>query len=290
MTINKFNYESFALDYLEGTLSPEMAEEMERFLKTHPAIEAELSGMMELIVLAPDTSIVYEGKADLLKEEKVVWLSRKWVRPLMAAASILLLLTTFFVGYRAGLNRGETIVVVEDDNKDNDPEVMVNKEVELPKVEKIALEKIEKIVPQKAAKVIVKNTKQSEKVNYTIALPKSTYVKEEVVEEKSIKPLQLIDNEMIVEVGKKEVETQSIQKGSNDITFIETKIVAITINPLQESNLEKALQTTILIDDKVLANYQKRKRSFKDLLGRFPVSNLKEALIPSYYKEEMAGQ
>ena len=35
---------------------------------------------------------------------------------------------------------------------------------------------------------------------------------------------------------------------------------------------------------------QKKKRSIKDFLGRFPVTQLKDALIPTYYKEETIGQ
>ena len=97
MTINKFNYEAYALDYLEGNLSVEMAEEMERFLSGHPMIEAELADMMEVVILEPDTSIVYEHKEALLKEEKQVWINPQWGRPLMSAASILLLITIYFV-------------------------------------------------------------------------------------------------------------------------------------------------------------------------------------------------
>lgn len=291
MTINKFNYESYALDYLEGTLSPEMGEEMERFLKIHPAIEAELSGMMELLVLEPDTSIVYEGKERLLKEEKVVWLSRKWVRPLMAAASVLLLLTTFFVGYNAGVNQGETMVVVEGGNSSNSSEAVVNMQVEVPQVEKVIPENV---VAKKTEEITIKNKHQSIKTTPIVNLPKSTYVKEEIIQvevEEEVKlPLQLFDNEVVAENVKEEKEIENIERPIYNITFLAAKTVVVASNSIQENSLEKALQSEVIIDEKVLANYQKRKRSFKDLLGRFPVSNLKEALIPSYYKEEMAGQ
>ncbi len=287
MNINKFNYESYALDYLEGTLSPEMVEEMERFLKIHPAIEAELSGMMELLVLEPDTSIVYEEKESLLKEEQVVWLSRKWVRPLMAAASILLLLTTFFVGYRAGVNQGETVVAIEEgSSSSSSSEVVVKKEIELPKVEKIAPEKVEE--------VIVKAIEKREQLAPVVELPKPTYVKEEVnkveMGEEVVQPLQLFDNELIAEKVAEQNAKVNIEKPIYNTSFLETKTVLVSINSTKSSSLENALQTSVLIDEKILANYQKRKRSFKDLLGRFPVNNLKEALIPSYYKDEMAGQ
>jgi len=110
------------------------------------------------------------------------------------------------------------------------------------------------------------------------------------MEEEVIRPLQLFDNELIVEKVEEKLAKVNIEKPIYNISFLETKTVFVSINSTKSSSLENALQTDVIIDEKVLVNYQKRKRSFKDLLGRFPVNNLKEALIPSYYKDEMAGQ
>jgi hypothetical protein len=37
MTINRINYEAYALDYLEGTLPEDLKQEMELFLRQNPA-------------------------------------------------------------------------------------------------------------------------------------------------------------------------------------------------------------------------------------------------------------
>lgn len=64
MVINKLNYETYALDYLEGTLSMELMVEMKQFLEQNPEIEAEFLAYKSIVV-SPDESIVYEGKEQL---------------------------------------------------------------------------------------------------------------------------------------------------------------------------------------------------------------------------------
>ena len=292
MTINKFNYEAFALDYLEGNLAPEMAEEMERFLKTHPAIEAELSGMMEFVVLEPDTSIVFENKAALLKPEKVVWLSKKWVRPLMAAASVLLLLMTYIVGYQAGTNNGTTQVVVEK-----------KKTVETEPTETIAITEKEVLPSREAVKtetstpIISKNTIEQE----VVAIPKKKEIVKELLEESKIAiqnyPLAPIQEktEVVAQVVDNEPVAKEKRKIHLPVAPLKRGIPKIASNTVQNvipntNSLDQALAAELPIDKEWLANTQKKKRSFKDLLGKFPVSNIKEALIPSYYKDENAGQ
>lgn len=66
MVINKLNYERYALDYLDGTLSGEMMTLMEDFLKQHPAISDELN-QIQHITLLPDKQVKFPEKAKLKK-------------------------------------------------------------------------------------------------------------------------------------------------------------------------------------------------------------------------------
>jgi len=63
MTITKLNYEVYALDYLEGTLSKEHEQAMERFLLGHPEIAMELEAMREVVPLIPDPLITFRVAA-----------------------------------------------------------------------------------------------------------------------------------------------------------------------------------------------------------------------------------
>ncbi|MEZ4888614.1 MAG: hypothetical protein R3E32_28070 [Chitinophagales bacterium] len=96
MDINNQNYEEFAIDYLEGNLSPELEEVMQLFLLQNPDIEAELMGL-EGVVLEADLAIGFPDKAALLQLEersKVVPLFRQWKRYVLPIAAALCL---FFV-------------------------------------------------------------------------------------------------------------------------------------------------------------------------------------------------
>ncbi len=300
MTINKFNYEAFALDYLEGTLSPELVEEMELFLKTHPAIESELSGMMELVTLEADTSIVYEAKADLLKRERVIWLQKRWIRPLMMAASFALLLMTYFMGYQAGVTNGEGQIVVENGNNNFNSESLVAiKEVNT--IEKINNEitneqvvATTKTVKQKAiinqkntAKVTTQPLKQPVTVEETTTVAVNE-ISNHPTEKKPIvttNPTPL-DNQQKELRQTEEIRTIALTSLAS-MNLVQTKIRSTTTH---SNDLNQILAAELPLDKAKLAQQLKRKRSFKDFLGKFPVNNLREALIPSYYREEATGQ
>ena len=297
MTINKFNYEAFALDYLEGTLSVELTEEMERFLATHPAIEADLSGMMEVVYLEPDTSIVFEAKSTLLKEEKVVWLNKKWVRPLMAAASVALLLMTYFSGYQAGVKQGDSVVVVSGEkgtgsgntivvDAEKDAATVVDAAVESPVFEEAKLEKtVAKFVPKSTVQpTIIKTVKRPiEKENLKEILPT------EPLNIVAVK-LQNAENELIKPVAVQEVVAKKEAVILSPIEKLQPAFVNRTRTIDNSNNLDNALMVDVPVEKMAGMTIQKKKRSIKDFLGRFPVTQLKEALIPTYYKEENAGQ
>ena len=90
MKINLLNYESYAIDYLEGNLNPEDALALEQFLMANPQIKQSLEEIaaFELPAL---TAITYPHKSSLYKK------SRKLYLPVLAIAASLLLLLT--IGY-----------------------------------------------------------------------------------------------------------------------------------------------------------------------------------------------
>ena len=293
MIINKFNYEAFALDYLEGNLTAEMAAEMERFLKTHPAIESELSGMMEFVILEADESIVYEPKATLLKPERVVWLSKKWVRPLMAAASIVLLLMTYFMGYNAGVNNGGEQVVVGNSNLNGND----NKE------NVVAVKEMEESLEEEAMATITKKDIITSKNNKANIVPQPMEPPS-IIEEKTPIMVNKARNYLTDKIPA--LTPNQLPLTSNPVMVVEIEsVITAAVTTLAATNLMNAkvsstksdlndltqvLAGELPLDRAKLAQQLKRKRKFKDFLGKFPVNNLKEALIPSYYREETTGQ
>ncbi|GEM_PF-5308055 len=302
MTINKFNYEAFALDYLEGNLSPEMVEEMEFFLKTHPAIESELSGMMEFVTLEANTSIVYEEKEALLKPERIVWLQKRWIRPLMMAASFALLLMTYFMGYQAGTNNGEGQVVVENGNFNGNGNIeSLGAIKEGDKIEKINKETTNEQVV--ATTEVVKQQSITSQKNRTQIIAK-TVEKPLVIEEKTIIAVNEISNHPTEKIPVLATNPVPLDNKQKELKQVE-EIMAIALTSLASTNLMRTkvssttnhsndltniLAAELPLDKAKLAQQLKRKRTFKDFLGKFPVNNLREALIPSYYREESTGQ
>lgn len=294
MTINKFNYEAFALDYLEGKLSVELTEEMERFLATHPAIEAELSGMMEVVYLEPDTTIVYENKATLLKEEKVVWLTKKWIRPLIAAASIALLLMTYFVGYQAGVKQVDEVVVVNEDSS-SESRVVADMEKEKEEDEKVLALPV--VVEPKLEKAVVKFVPKSTIPSTIIKESNEPFDKQELVEIRIIEPANVVvENLPVVDTELMETVPQQKDHITKKLTTLASigEVAPIFVPSITNKDSLKNLTNALIVDVPVekLAGItiQKKKRSIKDFLGRFPVTQLKEALIPTYYKEGTIGQ
>ena len=136
--INKSNYEAFALDYLEGTLSATERREMEVFLQKNPVVAAELAEMKEIVTLVPDESIVFDNKNALLKAEegaRVIPMHRKnWFRLSLAAAAMLLLIGGYLAGYfTANMESGEEIIV-------DMPAEKVEKQEEIKVEEALAIE------------------------------------------------------------------------------------------------------------------------------------------------------
>jgi hypothetical protein len=66
MKINRDNYESWFLDYLEGNLDPEQMEMVRRFKIEHPDLADEAEEFS--LFLKADSGLVYPGKHLLRKE------------------------------------------------------------------------------------------------------------------------------------------------------------------------------------------------------------------------------
>ena len=98
MEITKQNYEEYALDYIEGTLSAEEREAFGRFLETDPQAAADIRSLQESMpVLAPDLSVGYEGKAALKRKASI----RPWVFRIGTVAAVLLVGLFVFNRYDA---------------------------------------------------------------------------------------------------------------------------------------------------------------------------------------------
>lgn len=66
MTINRYNYEVFLVDYLDGNLNPSLASELMMFLDQNPDLKEEFDGLGDAVLVAENIS--YPGKSDLKKK------------------------------------------------------------------------------------------------------------------------------------------------------------------------------------------------------------------------------
>ncbi len=103
MTINKSNYEAFALDYLENNLPDNQTKAMRAFLTANPLIASEIEALRDAPTFVPDESIVFDHKELLLQEEGKVKLigmnSKLWYRVGSIAAALAILLIGYLAGY-----------------------------------------------------------------------------------------------------------------------------------------------------------------------------------------------
>ncbi len=95
MKYTKDNYELFALDYLEGKMSPQDQVLFDAFLNAHPAIKAEFEDF-ELVYL-PHVKNEYKKKNTLYRKETHRITAFQIVK---IAASILFIFSIAFIGFR----------------------------------------------------------------------------------------------------------------------------------------------------------------------------------------------
>jgi len=95
MKINKLNYEAFAIDYLEGTLSADDRKAFDAFVREHPEVKAELDDYLAGPIIEDLGSEGFERKADL---------KRKGGMNKGVVLLVLLLIGIFVIGLRIGSN------------------------------------------------------------------------------------------------------------------------------------------------------------------------------------------
>ncbi|MBT8218220.1 MAG: hypothetical protein KJP00_00235 [Bacteroidia bacterium] len=118
MLINFDNYEHYAIDFLEDTLTLAVKAEMITFLQRNPSIKAEFESMTDLPVLEPNPAIVYREKDQLKqKETRSVF----WVYRYAIAAGLAMLLAITWL-----LNQKTTENTLANDN------MAIPKEIESP--------------------------------------------------------------------------------------------------------------------------------------------------------------
>ncbi len=76
MNLNRDNYESFFLDYIEGRLSAQERAELEAFLAENPDLAATLEGFEMITLPAPDSKASFDRK-DQLKKQAVLCLNEE---------------------------------------------------------------------------------------------------------------------------------------------------------------------------------------------------------------------
>ncbi|MBP6417333.1 MAG: hypothetical protein KA330_12820, partial [Chitinophagaceae bacterium] len=67
MNINYHNYEECFILYMDNELSGDERRMVEAFVQQHPELKEELDLLLQY-KLTPDTSVIYSGKEDLMKE------------------------------------------------------------------------------------------------------------------------------------------------------------------------------------------------------------------------------
>ena len=292
MKINKLNYEAFALDYLEVTLSFELVEAMEEFLLKHPAIKVELEEMRNFPVLMPER-IPFDNKKQLLKQasrEKMVWLNPlRW----SVAASMLLAIMCLFFSKQQQM---ETIATTT-------PEEVINTNLNQPILSKeLTVEKEIIVVENQVIKetTIVSRTmtanaasleaKQQERL---VSLPKE----KEVIADYTKSNQQLVKaftyEPSTIVAPKKEEENQLamstpplLEQRIIKIVPVATLIakdIALLELPM-DNELGNTMQDLSEAVNTAIANTPERK-SLKRFIGKLPGNGVKISLIPSFFAD-----
>ena len=119
--INLNNYETFAMDYLEGNLNAKLKAEMDAFLSNHPEIKSDLELLSDPIHMLPDESITYNNKLSLYRNEEspVIKLFRTNFVKMGIAASLFLAVAAYFVINNNQTTSSDLVNIIE--HKDHLP-------------------------------------------------------------------------------------------------------------------------------------------------------------------------
>ncbi len=291
MKINKLNYEAFALDYLEGTLSSEELKAMEQFLLKHPAIKAELDEMKDFVLLTPEP-IVFNNKKQLLKEtssNRIVWMNPlRW----SVAASILLAIMILHFSKTTAID--PTIATATPDEViDKHPiQSTLPKETEIEK-EVLAMDKQE--TTEKAAQAVVATNENSVKQAYkkvakieseekeVIVYPTksdesqmiATNVQSSVVaytEEKEKLTTIINQATLTAQPAKETIQIAALSSKKIDLLKVSKEIHADGMNYLSQS-VNTAIAKT------------PERRTLKSFIGKLPGNGVRVSIIPSFFAD-----
>lgn len=322
MTITKLNYEVYALDYLEGTLSKETQAAMDRFLMGHPEIAMELEAMKEVIPLTPDRSIIFQQKERLLKKEKdtkVIFL-RKWQLSAIAASIALLIGLTSL--WQLNFGGQDTMADVNHPQAtEKSPINQKNPTSVLPAKEDIATTERSTAIagPQRSASIAKKETGNSESSSKSKKLkqapknrlantssPKSSTLnsssanlnKANLVaqsERNRAFPETALSIKNPIEASpriKEEVVTISKTKEASNhptvpvvaaLPISELKVVNRTVD-FKEIEIKKIHFTEN--SKELLAENTPKKRTWKSMLGKLPGDRISVSIIPSFFTDK----
>jgi len=301
MTITKLNYEVYALDYLEGTLSEETQAAMELFLLGHPEIAMELEAMSKVVPLTPDPLVTFQHKEKLLKKESktrlVFW--RRWQLGAAAAIALLLALTSlweldFFVGQK-------TVAKLEQPSEEAKKEEAKEKEpvLELPN-ERIAKTEID-VSPTKP--MIAESKKKDNKRGLAIGkkskaqpLKKATT---NIADTKIIKtqqrPMPNFYPENAIEAITRPIEvaaTISEAKPENKQLTVQV-VAALPLSELKKlkgtsdfKNIKIHTQQFTNTTNELLAEHTPKKRTLKSMLGKLSGDRISVSILPSFFTDK----
>lgn len=129
MNINKYNYEEYALDFLEGNLSSEMKDAFQKFLDKNPEIKEEIQSL-EIAPIGPEQLgevPFFNRKEELYREAAVISMLKKPVQFKLwqVAAALIMLLSSVWVLNSYYTNSGEVIqIAMEDSERIPSPDVL----------------------------------------------------------------------------------------------------------------------------------------------------------------------
>lgn len=303
MKITKFNYEVFALDYLEGNLPDDMVKEMESLMNTYPEIKEELTGLQGFPVAIADTSVIFEHKDELLKEEKVIFIQRKWYRALAIASGVLLILTAFVFGYKAGINDQSPAIVKHQEGEN--PVTPAEKEMEQIATNSTPAEVEEEVSNDKKVPQIMEEVTTStiDKTATASNVDHSTkpITKEDVFIPPIIRktdPIAKLKNTPSLVSSSENEKKEEPGTRKRLLTPEVAQIASMTPTGIQRTNNrgEQIVQIKLHVSNlessktALLAKEETQISKIRKLFGKFPGEGIKVSFIPSYFSDESQGQ
>lgn len=243
--VNMTNYEEYMLLYADRELSKEDEQALLAFVQQHPELQAELDAYTATI-LQPDTTLVFDGKEALMKNEPAkgaIWLGN-W-KTYAAAASVLLFVVLFAIN-RSG-------------KKEIEPTIVKKETITAPIIDPTPIPEIkEEVQPIKE----VHSTKPVNAVAVETSLP-DRQAKRNKIQPKRVKEQPIIDEAVekpITEIAKVEQANELQQIQNKPVVAVETKP-----EPQPEKMIEEPIDKAPI---EVLP--KKRNRFIASVLGKKP--------------------